>query len=372
MTHSSINRRRRVLLQSLALSLACPSLVFATGHAIGPLVVSGYLSDDPAQPITSLVWLDPETKERQELQLGFRGHGLSPHPAKPGHVVLFARRPGIQLVEVDLLRRQITREVTAQPAHHFYGHGVFSRDGSRLYTTENRFVGGEGVISVRSGLDYQLTEQFPSQGIGPHDIRLLSDDRTLVVANGGIRTHLEQPRKKLNIESMKPSLTYLSDTGQLLEQHRLADHKLSIRHLAVAQDDQVVAIQQYQGDRKQSVPLVAFHRRGDALRLPAINSADLKQMNQYTASAAADSGSDTALVTCPRGNVAMLWDMRKDRLIHPYFVQKPYGVAFSPTAQAYTITAANGEVHRLALADLKLQSIHRHAGAWDNHMVWLG
>jgi hypothetical protein len=36
---------------------------------------------------------------------------------------------------------------------------------------------------------YKQIGEFEAHGMEPHDIALLSDGRTMVIANGGIRTH---------------------------------------------------------------------------------------------------------------------------------------------------------------------------------------
>ena len=69
-------------------------------------------------------------------------------------------------------------------------HGVFSADGRLLYSTENDYDGARGMIGVRDVTGgYKQIGEFPAHGMEPHDIALLSDDRTIVIANGGIRTH---------------------------------------------------------------------------------------------------------------------------------------------------------------------------------------
>jgi hypothetical protein len=56
------------------------------------------------------------------------------------------------------------------------------------------------VIGVRdASAGYRHIGELPSHGIGPHDLALLSDERTLVVANGGIRTHPDRRREELNL-----------------------------------------------------------------------------------------------------------------------------------------------------------------------------
>ena len=46
------------------------------------------------------------------------------------------------------------------------------------------------MIGVRDAQDgYRQIGELPSDGIGPHEATLMPDGKTLVVANGGIRTH---------------------------------------------------------------------------------------------------------------------------------------------------------------------------------------
>ncbi|MDZ7753589.1 MAG: DUF1513 domain-containing protein [Gammaproteobacteria bacterium] len=366
---------RRRLLQALALCGLLPdALLRPASAAPSSILVSGYYERRGTQMDNRLRWRHPNGTARNELALDFRGHGLYPHPAKPSHVVVFARRPGRRLVEVDLATARITHDVSATPGRHFFGHGVFSADGSRLYTTENDYEAGRGMIGVRNGTTLGLIEEFPSAGIGPHDIRLLSDDQTLVVANGGILTHPDQPRRKLNLHAMRPDLTYLDRRdGRVHERRRLDDHQLSIRHLAVTRDDQVVAVQQYEGSRHRLPPLVMVHRPGQPPRLLRADDATQRRMDWYTASVAADSRSATALVTSPRGNLITLWDIEADRLIRSFDLRKPYGAALAPDGHRYAISCADGALFGMAPDGSDLRRLQAtDDGAWDNHLMWIG
>ena len=70
---------------------------------------------------------------------------------------------------------------------------------------------------------YKQIGEFPARGMEPHDVALLSDGRTMVIANGGIRTHPDSGADELNLPDMKPSLVYVDiTTGDLLEEQVLA------------------------------------------------------------------------------------------------------------------------------------------------------
>ena len=120
-----------------------------------------------------------------------------------------------------------------------------SPTGRILFATENDITRGQGVLGLYDAADgYRRIGELPAHGIGPHDIALLPDGRTLAVANGGILTLPETGRAMLNLDSMQPSLNLIeAASGRLVEAQRLAPelHQLSIRHLAQAPDGLIAA-----------------------------------------------------------------------------------------------------------------------------------
>jgi hypothetical protein len=131
--------------------------------------------------------------------------------------------------------------------------------------------------------------EFSAYGVEPHDIALLADGRTMVIANGGIRTHPDKGTEELNLPDMRPPLVYVDvATGDLLEEHVLAPelHQLSIRHLAIASGDTVVFGCQYRGPEQDAPPLVGSPPRRDAgdrggLRRHANGLAQLYRLGRY-------------------------------------------------------------------------------------------
>lgn len=115
------------------------------------------------------------------------------------------------------------------------------------------------------GNRYKRIGEFASGGIGPHDIAWTGDG-TLVVANGGIETHPDSGRTKLNIPTMRPNLSYIRDR-RVIEQTEMpsALRKNSIRHLSVRQDGLVAFAMQWQGDERDGVPLAGLHRTAKSL-----------------------------------------------------------------------------------------------------------
>lgn len=127
------------------------------------------------------------TKPLFTVALPARAHGITVREAH-NEIVVFARRPNDFMLVIDSLTGVIKQTIKNDKP--LFGHGVFTPDGKTLFTTENDFENKQGVIGVRNASDnYKKIAEFPSGGIGPHELHLLADGKTLVVANGGILTH---------------------------------------------------------------------------------------------------------------------------------------------------------------------------------------
>jgi hypothetical protein len=262
------------------------------------------------------------------VNLPARGHDSLALPHKPGHALVFARRPDRFAIEVDFINGEIVSHIQSQADSHFYGHGAFSKDNKYLYTTENLYDKKRGLIVVRDAQTYQVLDRFDSGGIGPHELMLMPDGNTLVIANGGIETHPSQPRKKLNIETMQPNLAYLDiATGKILSSFAPPDHQLSIRHLTVNPNGAVYAGAQYQGRKSTIHPLVFAHHGEDNLQAFRASQTQWFKMQQYTASLLVKD--DLLCVSCPRGSHLSFWDTATREFIGQQAFSDVSGLAYS-------------------------------------------
>ena len=133
--------------------------------------------------------------------------------------VVFARRPGTFAAVFEPRSGLVHRRFDTPADRHFYGHGVFEPNGRILFATENDITRGQGVLGLYDAADgYRRVGEVDAAGIGPHDIAMLPDGRTLAVANGGILTLPETGRAMLNVDSMQPSLNLIeAASGRLVE-----------------------------------------------------------------------------------------------------------------------------------------------------------
>ncbi len=292
--------------------------------------------------------LEPGKDRLQFLPLPGRGHDTAIRP-RTGECIMFARRPGNFALIFDPRNRRQPQLITSRSDRHFYGHGCYDPKGKLLYTTENNIADGTGRIVVRDATEgYQWIGEFPAFGTGPHDMALLPDGKTLVIAMGGIETHPDFPDKPLNLPEMRPSLTYVDmETGDLLEQVSLGSdlHTLSIRHLDVGTDGTVVFGCQHYGSRLAMPPLVGFHKLGGKAQMVSVPEKLNRSMRNYVGSVSLDRAGDRAAVTSPRGGVALYFDVASRRLIGNRRLKQVSGVAKTRDPHAFAHSTTGGDLN---------------------------
>lgn len=321
----------------------------------------------------ALVGLDVGGAETFRVPLPARGHAGAGHPTR-AEAVAFARRPGGFALVIDCAAGQVRHQLTPPAGRQFNGHGVYAMGGALLLTSEQMSGDSAGVIGLWDvAAGYRRRGELSSHGIGPHDLRLMPDGATLVVANGGIATDPAN-RRKLNIPTMRPNLCYLSIDGTVQQQVDLAPdlHRNSIRHLAVAPDGQVAFAMQWQGeDRDIAAPLLGLHRLGAAPVLCQSPTAETLAMKGYAGSVAWSP--EGFAITSPRGGRVQRFDTG-GRFVGALARADVCGLA--PRDGGYLASDGLGgliaiETDQDTGNGTGATALRRHACAWDNHIVTL-
>lgn len=354
----AINSKRRALLKA------------AVGVAPASLLLSG-CSNLSASKKTTIVGCSRShqgtfgvvaaTEQGQSIYrvaLPERGHGIAIQP-KGDLAVAFARRPGRYMQAFNHTTGEEWGIRAADPNRHYYGHGVFSSDGTLLYATEGISGTSEGVIGVyRVEPSLPKVTEFSGFGIGPHEV-ILVDDTTLAVGVGGVHTN---GRTALNLDSMQPALVYLStETGEVLESVTMEDKKLSIRHLSSTSDGRVLCGQQYRGEPEYGAPLVAIHQRGGELQVLNAEPEQWLRFNHYIASISVLD--DLVLATSPRGNCYGIWDLNTNTLLEINSLSDASGVGVKN--HHWLVGSGTGKV--LQIEPNLVASSHQTDVMWDNH-----
>ncbi|WP_179953941.1 DUF1513 domain-containing protein [Denitrobaculum tricleocarpae] len=302
-----------------------------------------------------------------EFALPERGHGAALRPGTRD-AVIFARRPGTFALVLDTGTGMTRQLIPSRRDRHFYGHGCYSRDGAILFATENDFDGERGVIGLYDARDgYRRVGEFPCHGIGPHEMALMPDGRTLVVANGGILTHPDAPRMKLNLAEMAPSIAFIDATsGDLLLRHTPPDElrQLSLRHLSVRGDGCVAAVAQWEGAVLEQPPLIALLDRDTGLRFQVAPPAVAPRMRNYCGSVAFSKDGERFAVSSPRGGLITIWGGDGN---YREAIALEDGCGLAAGAGGFVFTSGRGVVTSDGSREMR-----RHEEiAFDNHLIAL-
>lgn len=353
---------RRTLLSGLIASAALPHLTWA--DAGDPAVLACAQGTDGGFQLAGLSSLGAEVFR---LPLPARGHAGAAHPARPEALVC-ARRPGTYALVIDAVTGQARHRLSPPIGRHFNGHATFLDGGALLATVEQRADTSEGRIGLWDATaGYRRIGDIASGGIGPHDMRLMPDGETLVVANGGIATDATD-RTKLNIATMRPNLAYLRLSDGLVEVAELPPDlaQNSIRHLVVRDDGLVAFAMQWEGGPDLFPPLLGLHRQGTAPVQATLPDTEAPLMANYGGSVAFSGGGDWIALASPRGGRVQRFGadgVFRDSLARA----DACGLATLPDG----VMVSDGGGGLVALTDAGARPLALHPCAWDNHLVAL-
>lgn len=309
--------------------------------------------------------LSEDGKVLHQVPLPDRGHDVTFDPISRRSVV-FARQPGTFAVVFDHSGQRAPLTIASLPDRHFFGHGVFSPDGALLYATENDFDKAAGMVGIYDAQDgFQRIGEFPTHGIGPHELLLLGDGKTLAIANGGIETHPDFGRAKLNLSTMKPSLVFVDRlSGDLIERHELlpALHRLSIRHMDMDASGTVWFGCQHEGPASERPLLVGRAVRGRDLQLLDMPETILGGFRNYIGSVAANRDAGTIAVSSPQGNSYAVIDAASGHVVASRELTEVCGLA--PDHASFLATTGTGQI-----VAAQGSAVHAQEFVWDNHLL---
>ncbi len=319
--------------------------------------------------------LDLDSGQLQQQLVPMRGHAAL--AVDQDTVLLFGRRPAFESVRVDFKQARVER-FKASHQRHFNGHGCLSVDRKYLFTTETDYAKQRGIIGIRDLSSLKLIGEYLSYGLDPHDLQLLPDAKTLVIANGGLETHPDFGRRKLNLATMQPSLVYLDlSTGKKLAEYRLADRYLSIRHLTVSAQGEVALALQYEGHLYQQPPrsLVAWQAAGAELKLLKIAPTELAQLRGYLADLVYDPQQQLLVSATPRGHCVSIWSTASESFVQALPLAEASGVSLGIEKNSFLVSNSQGGLFKLMPSSQSHYALHSLQAfpelTWDNHLSLL-
>ncbi|MCW5575742.1 MAG: DUF1513 domain-containing protein [Burkholderiales bacterium] len=293
---------RRNALRGLSAGLLAgllPPGARASPQGGGPRFASAWMQGDEFR--AGILLLDRaggRLRDGGSIAVPTRAHGLACDAA--GRFLAVARRPGDWLLRWRGAGHD-PHWHWIEPSRAFNGHVLADPDGRRIYTTETDLETGAGLIGVRDAATLEKTGEWPTQGRDPHALAVdPAAPGRLFVANGGILTLPETGRAKHHLDRMDSSLACIDTrNGALTGQWRLADPRLSLRHLAWSADRAVLAValqaEHDAPEARANAPLLALF---DGRRLAVAGA--LRPLGGYGGDVAACAGGFA--VSCTRAH----------------------------------------------------------------------
>ncbi len=348
--------RRRLLLAGLSLALPTPVLA-----AKLPPILAYATRPEEGQPALVLARADGEVGR---IPLPGRGHGFAWDPrSRLG--LLFARRPGTWCLVFRPDQPAALSWLESPPGRHFYGHGCFSPDGTLLYTSENDYETAAGVIGIYDAQDdFRRLGELASGGVGPHDLCFLPEGKGLLIANGGIETHPDYGRAKLNLPEMRSSLTIIDPrSGEIRAKIATPDawQRLSLRHLALDRKGRPWAAAQYEGQRFSPTPLVGCLDDSRGLVFAETVEPGWCDLEGYAASISA--WGQLIAASFPRADRVLLWRAVDGKLLDSLRLSQVFALA-ADQDRLFAGGTAGGSLLSNPSALATVERI-------DNHACWL-
>ncbi|MBB4567610.1 DUF1513 domain-containing protein [Rhizobium leucaenae] len=294
-----------------------------------------------------------------QVTLPARAHGMAFSKAT-GMTVAFARRPGTYAMIFDPRNKAEPIVITAREGRHFYGHGTFSPDGKLLYASENDFDNNRGMIGIYDARNrFARIGEYETYGTGPHDMTVSDNGRLLIVANGGIETHPDFGRTKLNLDHMQPSLTLIdAASGRLVEKHALPAHyaEVSTRHVDIDAQGRIWFASQYEGHRNDLPPLVGHFSKGEDLTFISLPDDTTRALGNYVGAIAVNRTDNLVGVTSPVQGASVTLDAKTGAVLKVESVADAAGIA--PARHGFAVSSYDGNF------------LGEHSNvAWDQHIV---
>ena len=306
------------------------------------------------------------------VKLNWRSHD-SEFVNKKKEIVVFPRRPGKKIIIIDAKEGILKNEITSKKGYHYYGHGTYSDSRKYLYASENNYTytdSKSGIIGIYdTENNYKRIGEFSSYGIGPHEIKMSSDESNIIVANGGILTHPNFPRIKLNLDSMDPNISIINaNSGKLIQQYKLSKglNKNSIRHLDVSSSGEIIIACQYNGNILEEVPLLVKINKENKVKFLHFPKELAKKSKNYCGGIKILNNSDMLMASFPRGGILAYWNLSDGKFIGLKNNKDVCGIDVINNLSLFVISNGKGEI--FVKQTNKYKKLFNKNIQWDNHL----
>jgi hypothetical protein len=294
-----------------------------------------------------------------------------------GRLLLVGRRPGTFAAVLDPGDLSASRQLIAPAAgRRFAGHAAVSPDGASLVTSEFHAETATALLVKRDGQSGEELDRWAPGGLEPHEVLYAAHGERLLVALGGLLNDGGVAGPAANPDGVDSALLELDPrSGRELARHRLGPglQSLSLRHLAIAPDQQSIAVGMQDQDLSRARPLLGVLRLGGKIELAPLPASDEIDFRGYVGSVAIDAGGAFVAATSPRGSALGLWSLAGLDWLGGLRLPDVCGLAAGAEAGEFWASTGLGDVLRIRALPTGPRVLDRWmtAAAFDNHLLRL-
>ncbi len=226
-------------LPELLFAKADPSEFYAICDDAGEPQISTHLDFVSATP--SLLKLWQYGAEKVDLfDIPIFGHAMAQNPAKPNELAIFSRWGDLSVI-LNLKDKKDIRIIKEEKDHRFFGHGVFSADGKKLFTSGHNDAKKTGEIVVWDTKTLKPLNRFSVYGRYPYEIQL-SGDQLMVAVSCEFKDIDNDEISDPHFAEESSFTTINASTGKFIKRIKLEGDEFSLMHFQVSQDGWIVGV----------------------------------------------------------------------------------------------------------------------------------
>lgn len=325
---------RREFLKSIA-AFGLYSLL-PTGCAQSTMEQTVIISPQNIGNIPSIGVINLTKRLKINIPSDILGHSIIQNPKEPYKFVMISQRPGKVSCEFDLRNNSVTRYFNAKDNRFFYGHGEFLPNSDLMLCSE--FGDTHGYITVRNAKTFAVESEFPSFGLGPHDLKLFSDRKRIIIANGGLsnRNGITDYQAGSNFESRLSTVDIHSQT--LVDQFVMETPFISMRHIYVSKQDHIaVGLKRY--NTQDITPSLMIKHKNKPYYLVEEPRHIVEKMNSIGLSLSISDAHNVVGVTCPTGNIVAFWSLDTYNYLTSYEINAPSGIIVTSDDEHFIVSS---------------------------------
>ena len=298
----------------------------------------------------ALLLVDFESHRAKRIALAASGHKPFQNPHHPTQFVIPPKWERSMSV-VDLKKKNPVKVIDANgPEQTFFGHAVFSADGSSYYCSEYNPLKDSGFLVERDAQTHQVIRSFSSQGHLPHDIHLDEKKNLIWVANNS-----PKPFTTLNSSgiSRAPNLSLIDlKDGRLTRQSLFENHSFPA-HIFAHEDGSAVI----HGSNNASGKMAPMIAKMDSEGKIEIFFPD-QALEGEALSVAPDK--ESLLLSVRDSNVVLRWDQKTKKISQRWEIEGASGILRWPNGDIWITDSAMSRIY--IQKENSFEAIHEDLG----------